>query len=93
MRFFTPQEVEYFKSKGGKAETLAGFFCAKEAVAKAFGTGIRGFRLTDIEITHDKLGAPIIVLHNEAKKLADGKKVNVSISHDKDYAVAIAIMV
>lgn len=57
---FTPQEQAWLETKAkNKAESAAGLFCAKEAVAKALGTGFqRGLNLKDIEITHDALGAP-----------------------------------
>ncbi|MCL2370088.1 MAG: holo-ACP synthase [Firmicutes bacterium] len=90
---FTTAEMEYYHSTGSRAETLAGFFCAKEAVAKASGRGIRGFKLTDIEVLHTELGQPYVVLHGEAAKLFDKQQVNISISHNKTTAVAFCTVV
>ena len=42
-KLFTKNEIEYFKSKNFKVETIAGNFAAKEAISKAIGTGIRNF--------------------------------------------------
>lgn len=83
---FTVCEQEWLNTKGGnKAESAAGLFCAKEAVAKALGTGFqRGLNLKDIEITHDELGAPRV------KK--PQKNFLLSISHCREYATATAIL-
>ena len=87
-RVFTPYELEYLKPK--KAASMAGLFAAKEAVAKALGTGFRGISPIDIEIKHNKLGAPEVNLHGKAKVFAKNAKMLVSISHTKDVAIAIA---
>lgn len=86
-RIFTESELAYAESKANKAQTLCGIYCAKEAFSKAVGSGISGFRLTDIEVSHNDLGAPILVLHN--KGALNGKSANVSISHSGEYAVAV----
>ena len=54
-KMFTSKEIEYFESKGFKAETIAGNFAAKEAISKSIGTGIRKFNLRDIEVLRDEL--------------------------------------
>lgn len=89
---FTKAELEYYNKTGKRAETLAGFFAAKEAVAKALGTGFNGFNLTDIQITHNIHGAPIAQCFGRAADLLQNKKVNISISHDGDIATAIAML-
>ena len=93
-KVYTEKEIMYYKEKHKKVETLAGFFCAKEAVSKALGTGFRKFRLCDIEILPNELGKPEITLHGEAKKLSEAlgiKKVHVTISHCQSYATAFGI--
>lgn len=93
-RFFTEGEIALFKSKNLKIETIAANFAAKEAVAKALGTGVRGFNLKDVEILRDKWGAPYVVLHGEAAALSEQlgiKHWSVSLSHTKMYAVAFVI--
>jgi len=89
---FTNSELDYYNSTGKRLETLAGFFAAKESVAKALGTGFSGFKLTDIQVSHTEKGAPFIILHNKAKELLDNKKIHISISHEAGLATAIAII-
>lgn len=86
---FTESERERIDSGAHRA---AGCFAAKEAVSKALGTGICGFSLKDIEIGHNPLGAPTVTLHGEAKKILGDHKLSLSISHEKRYAVAFAVM-
>ncbi|MCL2062679.1 MAG: holo-ACP synthase [Firmicutes bacterium] len=88
---FTQGEIDYFKSKGSKPETLAGIFAAKEAAAKALGTGFSGFSPREIEIAHSVRGAPHIILHGGAQQAASGGSVHISIAHDGDYAIAFAL--
>lgn len=98
----TPRFVDRILSEreqaGGKpgAAYLAGRFAAKEAVAKAMGTGVwrRGISFTDIEILRDGQGRPTVSLSGQAKRIftADGgRQISVSISHDGGYAVAFAV--
>ena len=68
-----------------------GNFAAKEAISKAIGTGIRGFKLKDIEILRDELGKPIVNTYNNLSKICikyNIKEIKVSISHSENYAVA-----
>lgn len=95
-RLFTENEIEYFKSKNMKTESIAGNFAAKEAIVKALGTGLRGFKWTDIEVLRDDLGKPVVHLHNGAKEVATARGINevmLSISHCKEYAVANSVAV
>ena len=64
-RVFSANEQAYLATKG--AESMAGLFAAKEAVAKALGTGFSGFFPCDIEIMHKKSGKPYVRLHGRAK--------------------------
>ena len=95
-RIFTDREIEYFKSKGFRAETIAGNFAAKEAISKSIGTGIRKFNLRDIEVLRDELGKPIVKTYNNFKQICIDysiSEIKVSISHCKDYAIANAIAI
>jgi len=95
-RLFTENEIEYFKSKNMKAETIAGNFAAKEAIVKALGTGLRGFQWTDIEVLRDELGKPVVHLQGGAKTVATDRgitEIMLSISHCKEYAVANGVAV
>ena len=93
-KIFTTTELEYLTSRNLRAEYVAGRFAAKEAVAKALGTGFRGFDFKDIEIDRTTLGKPIVILKGKAKLIAkkEGKyNIHLSISHGLDSAVAYAI--
>lgn len=93
-RNFTENELIYIEGKGRKPQTVAGMFAAKEAVAKVLGTGIRGFRLVEVEIAHNDLGKPYVVLLGDAEAVAKQAgilEVQISISHSEAYAVANGI--
>ena len=83
-------------NKEVELKSLAGFFAAKEAILKAFGVGItNGYGFLDITIDHDKFGAPVVILSEKLNKLLKlkGKTgIAVSISHDGEYATAIAFL-
>lgn len=89
-RLFTPHEQAYLKNR--KANSMAGLFAAKEAIAKAIGTGFKGFWPNDIEIQHDENGKPHVKLHGNAKKATPSGSFSVSISHNETDAVAFAIL-
>ena len=65
-------------------------FAAKEAVAKALGTGFTGFGFPDIEILADEKGRPVVNLYRGAALLAEDASVHLSISHDGGLALAFA---
>lgn len=92
-RVYTECEIEEIEKKGAyKIASYAGRFSAKEAISKALGSGVRGFNLTDIEILNNDLGKPIVYLKNSLINKLDGKKIEISISHSKKYAVSTAII-
>ena len=94
-KVFSLDEIEYLKSRNMRPEYIAGRFAAKEAVAKSLGTGFREFNLKDIIIDRTILGKPLVVLKGKAKQIAEkNSKYNlqVSISHEKGYAIAYAIL-
>ena len=89
-RVFTAAEQAYCKEND---QHLAGRFAAKEAVAKALGTGIGEISWKEIEILNDEFGAPQLILHGKAAEQAErlGLSVwSVSITHLKEYAAAVA---
>ncbi|MBU3142547.1 holo-ACP synthase [Clostridium sp. CF012] len=94
-KIFTTTELEYLESRNLRPEYVAGRFAAKEAVAKALGTGFRGFDFKDIEIDRTTLGKPIVILKGKAKLIAkkEGQyNIHLSISHGEDCAIAYAIL-
>lgn len=93
-KLFTNNEIGYFNNINRNLNTIAGSFAAKEAIVKAMGTGIRGFKWRDVEIVRDELGKPQVVLYGNAKKIAEEAMISnimISISHCKEYAVAQAV--
>ncbi len=92
---FTENEQEYMSGKKSMDQHAAGMFAAKEAVAKALGTGFRGFFLKDIEVIRDDKGKPSIILHNGAEDIAQqlgAYIIHLSISHEKSNAIAYAVL-
>jgi holo-[acyl-carrier protein] synthase len=89
-RVLTPTERRYVRDR---PETFAGRWAAKEAVSKVLGLGVRGVGWREIEIERLPTGQPAVVLHDRAARRAEQlgmTRIAVSISHEDDYAVAIA---
>ena len=89
-RVLTPGERRYVRQR---PETFAGRWAAKEAVSKVLGLGVRGIGWKDIEIDRLPTGQPAVRLHGRAASRAEQLgmgRIAVSISHESDYAVAIA---
>jgi holo-[acyl-carrier protein] synthase len=93
-RVFTPGEITYCKSKNSPEQSFAARFAAKEAILKAMGTGLsQGIRWTSMEIVNDKNGSPSVKLGKRIKDIIGDKKILISMSHTKEYAVAQAILI
>ena len=96
-KVYTQKELENIKKRGDRVETYAGIFSVKEAISKAIGTGVREFSLTDLEILNDDLGKPYVVVSEKLDKILKAKKedyqIEISISHSKKYATAMAIII
>ena len=97
-RVFTEGERAYLEAKGkGRAKSAAAMFAAKEAVAKALGTGFSGGVMPwCIEVTHAQSGAPGALLHGAAQErllAMGGARVLLSLTHEGDMAAAYAIVV
>lgn len=93
-RLFTKNEIEKIGNINQGYEHIAGFWAAKEAAVKALGTGFRfGILFHDIEIECNEYGAPYYIFSGNIVKFLNKNKLTktmLSISHCKDYAVAIA---
>jgi holo-[acyl-carrier protein] synthase len=93
-RIFTADELSYC---GGRVESLAVRFAAKEAIAKALGTGAwrTGICWTDLEVIRDaESGAPAVRLHNAALHRAQDLGLvewSLSLSHTRSQAVAFVV--
>jgi holo-[acyl-carrier protein] synthase len=89
-RVLTTSEQRYVRAR---PETFAGRWAAKEAVSKVLGLGVRGIGWRDIEIERLPTGQPAVRLHGRAAARAEQlgmDRIAVSITHESDYAVAIA---
>ncbi len=93
-RIFTAGEREYCDSRKDRYSSYAARFAVKEAVLKAMGTGLAGCSWVDVEVVRNSSGRPEIQLHGAAAEIAGSRGVQavlISISHDRDRAVAFAI--
>jgi len=89
-RVLTPAEQRYVRGRPG---TMAGRWAAKEAVSKVLGLGVRGIGWREIEVERLPTGQPTVRLHGRAARRAEQlgmERVAVSISHEAEYAVAVA---
>ncbi|MDB6034072.1 MAG: phosphopantetheine--protein transferase domain protein [Verrucomicrobiales bacterium] len=95
-RILRPDEIAYCLSHSNPAPFVAARFAAKEAVSKAFGTGIgKELRWKNIEVIRKPTGSPDIVLHDEGAQLLQARgarTVHLSISHTQTHCVAMAIL-
>ncbi len=95
-RFFNPAEMNTCTSIQSSAEHYAARFAAKEAFGKAIGTGLSEFRLQDVFVKNDEFGKPELILQNEAadllKKKCGNAKIHISLTHEKEYALAYLII-
>jgi holo-[acyl-carrier protein] synthase len=95
-RVLLADEIAYCLSHKNPAPFIAVRFAAKEAISKAFGTGIGaqlGWR--DMEIRRKDSGEPFVVLHGQGKKLFKSrraKRLLISLSHTANYAAATAVL-
>ncbi|HEX4021407.1 MAG TPA: holo-ACP synthase [Acidobacteriaceae bacterium] len=91
-RIYLPGEMQYCLRKRSSAESFAARFAAKEAAAKALGTGIQhGVGWKDIEVIREPGGRPGLLLHGRAAQIAARMRVRtmaLSITHTTVYALA-----
>ncbi len=94
-RVCVKNEVEFLLSKKDIAKSLAKIFAAKEAVSKAFGTGIgQELSFLDIEICHNQKGKPFVKVNQQVAKniIKRDFNIEISISDDAPYAVAFVVI-
>ncbi len=96
-RIYTAREILYCQSKRhGAAASFAARFAAKEAGAKALGTGIaKGISWQEIEVTHLPGGRPTLLFHGRAAEQSAAMgvtAVHLSLSHERDLAIAMVIL-
>ena len=95
-RILLPNEIAYCLAHKNPAPFLAARFAAKEAISKAFGTGI-GAQLgwQDVEIARKASGEPYVILHGAGQQLLaarDARSVLITLSHTENYATATAML-
>ncbi len=95
-RIFTVAEIDYSASKARPAIHLSARFAAKEAFAKALGSGFReGLNWHDIEVINNKLGQPQLKLYNYAEQACCDKHnacTWLTLSHEQDFALAFVVL-
>ena len=91
-KVYTEKEIEHIEKKKNPYASYAGRLASKEAVSKAFGTGVYGFSLSDIEILNDEMGKPYVTLYNAIEEKAQGLVIQISISHSREYAVSTVMI-
>ena len=95
---FHKDEINKSESRHKSIESYAKRYAAKEACAKALGTGLaKGVFWKDIEVKNDVLGKPYIKLHNNAKillqsKISNQARIELSLTDEKNYALANVII-
>ena len=95
-RVFTGGEIEYSMSMKFPARHLAARFAAKEAVSKAFGTGIgKAMSWRDIDVKKKPSGEPFLVFAGPAEQLAKQRRVTaalITLSHTEHHAIAMIVL-
>ncbi len=95
-RFFHPDEIKDSDlKKASKNLSLAARFAAKEALGKAFGTGLKGIKLKDIRVVSNHNGKPDIRVYGTAErafKESGASKIFISMTHERDNAVAMVVL-
>jgi holo-[acyl-carrier protein] synthase len=95
-RFLLPAELDYCLTHRDPTPFIAARFAAKEAVSKAFGTGIgAALGWLDIEVKRKQSGEPFVRLHGKGGELfakREATHLHLSLSHTAHYATAVAIL-
>ena len=92
-KVYGDSELREITSRGMHPRSFAVSFAAKEAFSKAIGTGIVGFSLNEVELLHNDLGAPYLLLSGNAKLIADkeGYSFSTSVTHTESVATVIVL--
>ena len=95
-RILTANELHEYRQNNNKANFLARRFAAKEAAAKALGTGFsNGVQLHDIEVGHDTQGKPLLEFRGRARQYMQEKSItiaHISLADEQDHAVAFVTL-
>lgn len=95
-KVFTSMEIDFIDKRSQKIQRYAANYAVKEAMVKALGTGFRnGINFHSIQVRHNELGKPWAELHGATRSLARQigvDKIHTSISHEKNYSVAVILL-
>ena len=95
-RYFAEQEREgIYQRQDGAILSLAARFAAKEAYAKALGTGFRGFGLKEVWVVNDELGKPELRVTGAAREALNrvgGDTIWLSLTHEREHAIAMVVI-
>jgi len=94
-KLLAPEEIPDFRRAPDPGRFLAKRFAAKEAFAKAYGTGLRGaVVLPNLSVVHDELGRPFFAYAAALAALmsTQGLRAHLSISDEKEYALAFVVL-
>jgi holo-[acyl-carrier protein] synthase len=92
-RLFTDGEIGYCERFRDRMASYAAVFAAKEAFLKALRTGLApGMRWVDVEIVHERSGAPTILAHRRCAELLGSGRAHVSLSHSRTAAQAVVVI-
>lgn len=94
-RVFTPAEIAYCRGRKSQALSFAARWAAKEAAAKAMGTGIGSVGWREAEVAVNKNGKPEMLFTGAAAGLAHSQgvtRVHLSLSHTDDHAIAFVVL-
>ena len=95
---FSQIEIQRSENSKNTIQSYAKKYAAKEAYAKALGTGLtRGVYRKDIEVSNNNLGKPILTLHNKSAQILNqigskNTKIEISLSDEKNYAISNVII-
>lgn len=92
-RVFSEKERAFLEQKGFPVQSIAAGYAAKEAFAKALGTGVRGFWLSEVSVLRGEAGEPYLEFSGKAEKLVcrDHYRFSVSLTHTDAYAAAVVV--
>ncbi len=92
-RLFTQREIEHCERFKDRMASYAAIFAAKEAFLKALRVGVApGIRWTDVEVVHERSGAPSIVAHRKCAELLGSGRAHVTLSHSRRTAHAVVVI-
>ncbi len=93
IRMFSPLELKEAEALPPlkQSEYFASRFAAKEAFSKAMGIGLVGFSLAEVAVIKSKSGVPSFIFCGKAKELVGSKTFMLSLSHEKEYTIAMVV--